>query len=133
MFRERSEHTLARATISSLLATAVDALAYQLVLYLLIGRYGVAAALAAVAGAVTNFLVNRHWTFVATHQRMVWQAIRYAIVSLLTFACLRSLLWLLIEYGSVGMRIAWLPAKILAFVMVSFPMQKVWVFRVRTS
>ena len=133
MFRERSEHTLARAMASSLLATAVDALAYQLILYVLIGRYGVAAAVAAVAGAVTNFLVNRHWTFVATQQKMAGQALRYAIVSLLTFACLRSLLWLLIEYGSVGMRIAWLPAKIVAFVMVSFPMQKIWVFRVRTS
>ena len=133
MFRERSEHTLARATVSSLLATAVDALAYQLVLYLLIGRYGVAAAIAAIAGAVSNFLVNRYWTFVATNQRMVGQIIRYAIVSLLTFVCLRSMLWLLIEYGSVGMRIAWLPAKILAFVLVSFPMQKIWVFRVRTS
>jgi putative flippase GtrA len=133
MFREPGERTLARATASSLLATAVDALAYQLVLFLLIGRYGVAAALAAIAGAVTNFLVNRHWTFVATQQRIVWQALRYAIVSLLTFVCLRTLLWLLIEYGSVGMRIAWLPAKILAFVMVSFPMQRMWVFRERTS
>jgi putative flippase GtrA len=133
MFRESRDRTLARATVSSLLATGVDALAYQVVLYFLIGRYGVAAAIAAIAGAVTNFLVNRHWTFVATQQRMVWQALRYAIVSLLTFACLRALLWLLIEYGSVGMRIAWLPAKILAFVMVSFPMQKIWVFRVRTS
>ncbi len=133
MFREPRERILFRATVSSLLATAVDALAYQLVLYLLVGRYGVAAALAAIAGAVSNFFVNRHWTFVATEGRMIWQVLRYIVVSLLTFVCLRTLLWLLIEYGSVGMRIAWLPAKILAFVAVSFPMQKLWVFRVRTS
>ena len=111
----RIERTLARATASSLLATLVDAVVYQLGLFVLVGRYGVCAALAAVAGAVTNFAVNRHWAFGATGQGMLLQACRYAIVSAMTFGCLRVLLWLLIEYGSVGMRIAWLPAKILAF------------------
>ena len=132
MLCECNEHTLARATISSLLATAVDALAYQSILFILIGRYGVAAALAAIAGALTNFLVNRHWTFAAAEQKLLWQAFRYAIVSSLTFLCLRFFLWLLIEFGSIGMRIAWLPAKILAFLIVSFPMQRIWVFRART-
>ncbi len=128
----RIERTLARAAASSLLATLVDAVAYQLGLFVLVGRYGVCAALAAVAGAVTNFLVNRHWTFGAMGQGMFLQACRYAIVSLMTFGCLRILLWLLIENGSVGMRIAWLPAKILAFFLVSFPLQHVWVFRAKS-
>ena len=128
----RIERTLARATASSLLATLVDAVFYQLGLFVLVGRYGICAALAAVAGAVTNFVVNRHWTFAATGQGMLLQACRYAVVSLATFGCLRFLLWLLIEHGSVGMRIAWLPAKILAFILVSFPLQHVWVFRAKS-
>jgi putative flippase GtrA len=129
----RNRSTLARAAASSLLATAVDAVVYQAVLFVAIGRYGFSAALAAIAGALTNFLVNRHWTFNATGQRWIWQGLRYAGVSLLTFACLRLMLWLLIEVGTVGIRIAWLPAKILAFVLVSFPLQQLWVFRVKTS
>ena len=129
----RIERTFARAAASSLLATVVDAIAYQLVLFVLIGRYGVSAAIAAVAGAVTNFLVNRHWAFTATGQKLSLQAFRYAIVSLMTFGCLRGLLWLLIEVGSVGMRLAWLPAKILAFALVSFPLQRLWVFRAKSS
>jgi putative flippase GtrA len=128
----RIERTLARATASSLLATLVDAVFYQLGLFVLVGRYGVCAALAAVAGAVTNFSVNRHWTFAATGQGVLLQACRYAVVSLATFGCLRLLLWLLIEHGSVGMRIAWLPAKILAFLLVSFPLQHIWVFRAKS-
>jgi putative flippase GtrA len=128
----RIERTLARAAASSLLATLVDALVYQLGLFVLLGRYGVCAAIAAVAGAVTNFLVNRHWTFAAAGQSIFLQATRYAIVSLATFGCLRFLLWLFIEIGSVGMRLAWLPAKILAFLVVSFPMQHVWVFKAKS-
>jgi putative flippase GtrA len=125
------EQTLARATVSSLLATGVDAVVYQASLSVAYGRYGVAAAAGAVAGAITNFLLNRHWAFDATHDKMPWQALRYVVVSLVTFFGLRVMLWALIELGSVGMRIAWLPAKILAFLLVSFPLQRVWVFRRR--
>ncbi len=125
--------TLAKATVSSLLATAVDAIAYQTVLFVAVGHYGVAAALAAVAGALTNFFVNRYWTFNASAEKLHWQGLRYAVVSLLTFGCLRSLLWLLIEVAGMGMRLAWLPAKILAFIIVSYPLQQVWVFRAKTS
>jgi len=101
-------------------------------LFVIVVRYGVCAAIAAVAGAVTNFLVNRHWTFAAVEQAMAVQALKYALVSLMTFGCLRFALWGLIEHASVGMRIAWLPAKVLAFVLVSFPLQHFWVFRART-
>jgi len=124
---------LARAAASSLLATLVDALVYQIVLFVAVGRYGVSAALAAVAGALTNFLVNRQWAFRAREESWFWQGLRYAAVSLLTFVCLRIMLWLLIEEAGTGMRIAWLPAKLIAFVLVSFPLQKVWVFRTRVS
>jgi len=121
-----------KASVSSLAATAVDAIAYQALLFVWVGHYGVAAAMAAVAGAVTNFVINRQWTFAATEQSALVQALRYAAVSLLTFLCLRGLLWWFIEVLGMGMRIAWLPAKILAFLMCSYPLQRSWVFRTRT-
>lgn len=129
----RIRGTLAKASVSSLLATAVDAIVYQLVLFVALGRYGSAAAIAAVAGALTNFFVNRYWTFHAGQEKLHWQGLRYAVMSLLTFLCLRALLWLFIEVAGMGMRIAWLPAKILAFVLVSFPLQQIWVFRAKRS
>lgn len=122
-----------KASISSLAATVADGVVYQALLFVWLGRYGVAAAVGAVAGAITNFVINRQWTFAATGQNALLQAFRYANVSLLTFFCLRGLLWLLIEVLGVDMRIAWLPAKLLAFLMVSFPLQKWWVFKARTA
>ena len=122
-----------RASISSLVATAVDAVAYQALLFVWLGHYGFAAAAAAVAGAVTNFLLNRQWAFLATAQSALVQAARYVVVSALTFVCLRFLLWLFIEVMGQGARIAWLPAKILAFLVVSYPLQHFWVFRARSA
>jgi putative flippase GtrA len=122
-----------KASISSLAATVADGVVYQGLLFVWVGHYGVAAAGGAGAGAITNFVINRQWTFAATEQNALVQAFRYAIVSLLTFLCLRGLLWLFIEVLGVGMRIAWLPAKILAFLMFSFPLQKSWVFKPRAT
>lgn len=122
-----------RASVSSLAATAADAAVYQAWLFVWVGRYGVAAGIAAIAGAIANFVINRQWTFSATAQSAWVQALRYAAVSLLTFLCLRGLLWWLIEVLGMGMRIAWLPAKILAFVVCSYPFQRYWVFKARTT
>lgn len=114
-------------------ATIVDGLVYQGLLFAWPGRYGVAAAAAAIAGALTNFSLNRSWTFAGIQGNVVGQAVRYVLVSLLTFLCLRGVLWLLIERLHVDMRLAWLPGKLLAFLLVSYPMQRWWVFKARPS
>ncbi|HEX2658207.1 MAG TPA: GtrA family protein [Polyangia bacterium] len=122
---------LVRASVSSIAATIVDGVVYQGWLFAWPGRYGVAAAAAAVAGAVTNFILNRSWAFADTDGNVLGQALRYVLVSGLTFLCLRGLLWLLIERMHVDARVAWLPAKVLAFLLVSYPMQRWWVFKPR--
>ena len=129
----RATQSMFRASISSMVATAVDALVYQGLLFIWIGRYGMAAAAAAVAGAITNFILNRQWAFSATEQSALVQAARYVVVSTLTFIFLRLMLWLFIEVVGIDMRIAWLPAKVLAFLLVSYPMQRLWVFRARAA
>lgn len=124
---------LVRAGVSSIVATIVDGLVYQGLLFLWAGRYGAAAAAGAVAGAITNFVLNRRWTFRDTEGSAWGQATRYVVVSLSTFLCLRCLLWLLIEPLRVDMRMAWLPAKIVAFLLVSYPLQRWWVFKPRLA
>ena len=124
---------LFRASVSSIAATIVDGLFYQGMLSAWAGRYGAAAAAAAVAGAITNFVLNRRWTFADTEGNAVGQAVRYVVVSLLTFLCLRGVLWLLIEPLHVDMRLAWLPGKVAAFLLVSFPLQRWWVFKPRPA
>src|SRR4051812_46996343 len=70
-----------RAQVSSLAATAVD---YSTLFSLVeLGHlyYPIAVALGAFGGAVTNFLLNRNWSFEATHGKQREQALRYAGVS----------------------------------------------------
>ena len=122
---------LVRAGVSSIVATIVDGLVYQGLLFVWVGRYGGAAAAAAIAGAVTNFALNRSWAFAGNTGTMIGQAVRYVFASTLTFLCLRGVLWLLIEKLHVDMRVAWVPAKLLGFLLVSYPIQRWWVFRHR--
>ena len=119
---------VAKAALSSGAATLADGLVYQLVLFALPQHYGFVAALGAVAGAIVNFLINRHYTFSQSAERAWPQALRYAVVSLATFFALRLFLAGAVEGLGMSARIAWLPAKLAAFLLISYPAQKLWVF-----
>lgn len=117
-----------KAALSSGAATITDGAVYQLLLFWLPAHYGFVAALGAIAGAVVNFSINRHFTFAQSAERAFPQAARYALVSLVTFLSLRVLLFAWVEGLGWSARIAWLPAKLLAFALVSYPAQRLWVF-----
>jgi putative flippase GtrA len=122
-----------KATLSSSAATIADGVVYQLLLFALSAHYGFVAATGAVAGAIVNFLINRHYTFAQSAERALPQALRYAAVSLATFCALRLLLAVTVEGLGWSPRIAWLPAKLLAFALVSYPAQRLWVFSPRPA
>ncbi|HKO52047.1 MAG TPA: GtrA family protein [Polyangiaceae bacterium] len=122
-----------KAMLSSGAATITDGVVYQILLFVLPAHYGLVAAAGAIAGAVVNFLINRHYTFARSAERAWPQAIRYATVSLLTFCVLRLLLAGSVEGLDWSPRVAWLPAKLLAFMLVSYPAQRLWVFSRRAS
>jgi len=111
-----------KAALSSGAATLADGLVYQLLLFAVPTHYGVVAAAGAVAGAVVNFLINRRYTFLSVSERVLPQAIRYALVLAGT---VEGLGW--------SPRIAWLPAKLAAFAGVSYPAQRLWVFSKRVT
>src|SRR3954470_4052400 len=118
----------AKAALSSGAATVTDGLVYQLLLFVVPSHYGLVAGAGAVAGAFVNFLINRHYTFAQSAERAWPQALRYALVSLGTFFALRLLLAGAVEGLGFSPRVAWLPAKLLAFVAFSYPAQRWWVF-----
>lgn len=124
---------VARAALSSGAATAADGALYQLLLFALPAHYGLVAAAGAVAGAVVNFSINRHYTFRRSAARALPQIVRYALVSLATFFALRLLLAGSVEGLGWSARVAWIPAKVLAFALVSYPAQRLWVFAARSS
>jgi putative flippase GtrA len=122
---------VAKASLSSVAATVADGVVYQLLLFALPSHYGFVAAAGAVAGAIVNFSINRHYTFARATERALPQAVRYVVVSLATFFALRLLLAASVEGLGWSPRIAWLPAKLLAFALVSYPAQRLWVFSAR--
>jgi len=117
-----------KAALSSGAATVADGAVYQLLLFVLPEHYGLVAALGAIAGAVVNFMINRHFTFARSGAGVWAQALRYAAVSLATFFVLRLVLAGTVDGLGWSARIAWLPAKLLAFMLVSYPAQRLWVF-----
>ena len=119
---------VAKAALSSGAATLADGIVYQSILFALPQHYGFVAAAGAVAGALVNFLINRHYTFSLAAERAWPQALRYAVVSLATFVALRLFLAGTVEGLGMSARVAWLPAKLAAFLLVSYPAQKLWVF-----
>ena len=120
--------TLLRASVSSVVATLADGLAYQLLLLALTGSYGFAAFGGAVLGGVTNFTINRRWAFAATRKRLRNQATEYALASLLTYGALQSCLFIFVEVLQMDEHIAWLPAKAISWLLVSYPVQRFLVF-----
>jgi putative flippase GtrA len=109
-------------------ATLHDGIAYQATLIMAARSYGVAALTGALVGGVTNFLLNRYWTFRATGRPFFSQSVLYVVGSVLTFAVLRTTLWVLVEKAGVRERMAWFPAKAVAWAGMSYPFQRFVVF-----
>jgi putative flippase GtrA len=124
----RERLVIARASISSLAATAVDAAAYQLVLFSDLGDYRAAAVCGALLGAVTNFTLNRAWAFPPSGRSLRWQAVLYAGASLLTLLGLQASLAVCVEALRMDEHLAWVPSKIAAWLFVSYPLFRCVVF-----
>ena len=73
--------TFSKASIAALIATVADfgTLTFTVELLHIFYPYGVA--MGAFMGAITNFFVNRHWSFEAAHHPLPKQLLKYAIVS----------------------------------------------------
>lgn len=106
----------------------VNLLVYALFVHPVGVDYHVAAVAAWLVAVLNNFVLNRHWTFDARHERAHTQAVRFMVVSLLAFGVNLLLLTLFVE--SAGM--AKVPAQALA-VAGSMPFNflgnKLWTFR----
>ncbi len=117
------------AAISAALATCVD---FALVV-ILVSRGGLSPALATAlgcgVGGVTNFLLNRWWTF-ASRDKAMPQALRYALVSAASAALNSGGVALVIAFPAVDYRIGWLLVRALLFVCWTFPLQRGYVYGV---
>jgi putative flippase GtrA len=91
-------------------------------------HYLPAAVLAFCVAVTNNFLLNRHWTFEATHGSAAFQAPRFLTVSLVALGFNLAVLELLV--GVVGInKIAGQAAAVLAATPLNFVGNKLWSFR----
>lgn len=73
--------SFSRSQVSSLAATVLDYGTLFLFTEVFHLWYVFSTASGALAGAIANFLINRHWTFQAANGHLTRQAKRYALVS----------------------------------------------------
>lgn len=120
---------VARALTASTAGTLIDGLLYQLVIAMAAERYAAAALAGAVFGALTNFFLGRAWAFPNAKRSVAPQLGLYALGSLVTYLALHASLMILVEKLGMDPRLAWPPGKVIAWVLVSYPFQRLVVFR----
>jgi putative flippase GtrA len=121
--------SFSRAQAASIAATVVD----FGFLVLLVEKGGVwyvaATAAGAFLGAITNFTLNRHWSFKATSERVHGQVLKYGVVSGGSLLLNSGGVWAFTE--STG--ISYLSSKIVTALLVglffNFPLHRYFVFK----
>jgi putative flippase GtrA len=107
---------------------AVNIAVYALCVHVIGIDYHAAAVVAWLVAVANNFILNRHWTFDASHGPVHFQAMRFLVVSLVAFGVSLLLLTILVETAGI----AKVPAQALA-VATSMPLNvlgnKLWSFR----
>ncbi len=117
-----------KAQLSSLLATLVDFLI--MVLSVEAGKlhYVIAATLGACCGALVNFIINRYWSFKATHTPAKQQGFRYSLVWIGSILLNVSGIYVLTHF----LQIKYILSKIIVAIIVglgfNYTLQKEYVF-----
>jgi dolichol-phosphate mannosyltransferase len=106
----------------------VNLAVFALAVHLLAIDYHVAAVIAYVVSVLNNFWLNRHWTFSAKQDRAHAQAVRFFLVSLVTFGFTYVVLIALVD----GAHMSKVMAQAIAIACgtpLSFCGQKLWSFK----
>ena len=121
--------SFSRSQVASGVATAVDfGLLFTLTEIFRVW-YVVSVAIGAAMGAVTNFLMNRHWSFEATHQAWRGQAMRYVAVSLGSLLLNTGGTWAVTELGHVPYGISVVLVSLAVGFLYNYPLQRYFVFK----
>jgi putative flippase GtrA len=121
--------SFSRSQIASALATAADyAVLFGLTEYFHVW-YVISVALGALAGGITNFLINRHWSFQAHDGHVHRQALRYTVVSGLSLLLNTLGVWGMTEYFKIHYSISVVIISLGVGFFFNFPLHRSYVFR----
>lgn len=121
--------SFSKSQIAASLATALDFATVFSLVEMAHVWYVLATALGSSVGAFTNFLLNRHWSFQATHRRWPTQAARYFAVSGTSMALRASAVYALTEAGGFHYSVSVAIASVAIGLFFNFPMHRYFVFR----
>lgn len=118
-----------RAQVSSIAATIVDFGTLFASVEILHVWYVLGVALGASLGAVTNFLLGRHWSFKATQDEVAGQAARYALVSGGSLLLNTVGVYAITEGFGLKYGFSKVLTSLLVGVFFNFPLQRRYVFK----
>ncbi len=121
--------TFTRAQIASAIASVID---FAVLIFSVEGVgiwYVAATAIGAASGAMTNYIINRHWSFRARAEGMRTQALRYALVSLGSLIINSAGVYMVTELGGAPYVISKVIVSFLVGLLFNFPLHRRFVFR----
>ena len=121
--------SLRRSQLASLTATIVDFSSLIFLVEIAGVWYVAATAMAALFGAVVNFMLGRHWTFKAADQAVRGQIFRYAVIAALSLILNSLGVYLLTDHLGIYYLISKAISAFLVAVLFNFPLHRHFVFR----
>ena len=116
-----------RSQGSALVATVVDFFVLITLVEVFSMYYVSAVACGAFLGGLSNFLINRYWTFSST-STMSKECIRYFFVSLASLLWNVFFVWVITEYLLVSYLFSKIVVAVLIGLFWNYPLHKYWVF-----
>jgi len=120
--------SLVKSQLGSFLATLFDFSSLYLLTELVGFYYVISAGIASGIGAVVGFIVQRNWAFKRTDKQWQFQAIKYALVSLLILILNMGGIYLITEFLTLPYMWSKVIIAFLIGIFVSFPLFRYYVY-----
>ena len=120
-----------KAQLSSLLATAADFSLMVFFVEIVRLHYTQAVVIGALGGALTNFVINRYWSFHAAQASFRRQSLRYALVWTGSLLLNVSGVYLFAEFMGLGYLVSRIIAAVSVGLGFNFVLQKQYVFNAK--
>ena len=121
--------SLTRSQFSSVAATVLDFGVLVFLVEVLHIWYVAATAVGAFSGAILNFTMGRTWSFVATHEKISNQAIRYTLVSGMSLALNTAGVFLITDKLGVSYGLSKAITAGIVGIFFNFPLHRGFVFK----
>jgi len=122
-------HSFSKSQISAFIATAIDFICLVVLVEIFNVWYASATAIAALAGAISNFLLGRHWSFMATDDHWHGQAWRYSIVALGSLVLNTLGVYALTDLFTLQYLISKVITALVVGIVFNYPLHRYYVFK----